>query len=123
MNYAFICVLIMLFLPYIWVGLAKFGGKGGFNNNAPRAALAKLDGWRQRANWAQSNQFEAIPFFIAGVMVATYNHAPQTTLNILAISVLALRIVYGVLYIQNLASLRSLVWFVSVILMSAMFFI
>ena len=123
MNIAFICVLIMLFLPYVWVGIAKFGGKGGFNNNAPRAALAKLDGWRQRANWAHANQFEIIPFFIASVMVATHNHAPQNTLDMLAVSVVILRVIYGVLYIKNLASLRSLVWFATLILMSAMFFI
>ena len=122
-SIAFFCILLMGLLPYVLAGLAKFGGKEGFDNHAPRVALSKLVGWRQRANWAQANQFEALPLFVAAVLVATYNHAPEHTLNILAISVVILRVVYSSLYILDKASLRSLVWFAGIGCTVAMFFI
>eukprot|EP01035_Chromulina_nebulosa_P035064 gene35064-47116_t len=50
--------------------MAKFGTGGkDFDNAAPRVMLAKLDGWRQRANWAQLNGFEAFPPFAAAVII------------------------------------------------------
>jgi uncharacterized MAPEG superfamily protein len=113
----------MCFLPYVLTGLAKFGGKGGFNNHVPRLALEKLTGWRQRANFAQANQFEALPIFIAGVIFANLHHAPEATLNILLAIIVFLRIIYSILYITDKPSLRSLVWFTGLGLTVALFFI
>lgn len=121
MNIAFLCVLIMGLLPYVWVGFAKFGA--GFDNHSPRESLAKLTGYRKRANWAQMNQFEAMPLFIAGVAVATYNNAPQEVLTILAISVVILRIIHGILYMMDYATPRTIVWVASFACTIAMFFI
>jgi uncharacterized MAPEG superfamily protein len=116
-------ILIMCFLPYVLAGLAKFGGKGGFNNHVPRVALAKLTGWRQRANFAQANQFEALPLFIAGVVFATLHNAPVGLLNIILALIVIIRIVYSFLYITDKASLRSLVWLSGIILSISLFFI
>ena len=120
MNIAFLCVLIMGVLPYVWISVAKFGGAGA-NNHTPREAMTKLTGYKQRAFWAHLNQFEALPLFIAGVLVATYNHAPQHTLNLLAIIVVVLRIIYGFLYMSDLAALRSFIWFIGLGCVVAMF--
>lgn len=116
-------IIIMCFLPYVLTGLAKFGGKGGFNNHLPRAALAKLTGWRQRANFAQHNQFEALPLFIAGVVFATFHNTPVGLLNTILALIVVVRIIYSILYIADKASLRSLVWLIGVILTVCLFFI
>ncbi len=82
---------------------------------ARQPASARLPGQTHRpggrANAAQLNSFEAFPAFAAAVLVAQYTHAPQHTIDLLAIAWVALRLIYGVLYIANLAALRSLVWF------------
>ena len=62
MTFAYWMIVVAMFLPYAAVVLAK---SGGVDNRAPRATLAQLSGWRQRANWAQRNHFEAFAPFAA----------------------------------------------------------
>jgi len=47
-----------------------------------------------RANSAQANSFEALPFFIGAVIIAHQLGAPQTRLDILAVLFVTLRIIY-----------------------------
>lgn len=122
MTIAYWCVLIAAYLPIVFTGIAKFGAGGrDFNNHAPRAMLAKLDGWRARANWAQANGFEAFPPFAAAVIIAHLTGAAQPRIDALAMAFIGLRIVYGVLYIADLATLRSIVWAASVGCVIALF--
>jgi uncharacterized MAPEG superfamily protein len=122
MTTAYWCVLIAAYLPIAFTGIAKFGAGGrDFDNRAPRAMLAKLDGWRARANWAQANGFEAFPPFAAAVIIAHLCAVPQARIDLLALGFVGLRIVYGVLYIANLATLRSIVWIASVACVVALF--
>lgn len=123
MQSSIICIIIMALLPYLWVGLAKFGGANGFDNHDPRGALSKLTGWRNRAKNAEANQFESFPLFAAAVLYALYHGAPSHILNILSISIVILRIIYGLLYIFDKSSLRSLVWFIGLICIISIFFI
>ena len=66
----------MAVLPIVCAGIAKYGmfskshRDGGYDNNNPRAWLAKQTDWRARANAAQTNTFEALPFFFAAVIIA-----------------------------------------------------
>ena len=122
MTTAFYCVLIAAFLPIIFTGIAKFSGKG-FNNHAVRNFQEKLSGMRQRAHWAHLNSFEAFPPFAAAVIIAHLAHGPNATVNLLAISFVILRLVYGALYIADLATLRSLAWLAAVGCWVAMFFL
>ena len=109
MTIAFWCVLAAGFIPYIWVSLAKLGG-GKYDNNAPREFVKKLEGWRKRAAWAETNSFEAFPFFAAAVIIGHIASGPNDMVNNLAMAFVACRLVYGFLYIYDLATLRSLVW-------------
>ncbi|WP_295680688.1 MAPEG family protein [uncultured Nevskia sp.] len=114
MTTAYWCVLIAAYLPLAWTGMAKFGAGGkDFDNAAPRVMLAKLDGWRQRANWAQLNGFEAFPPFAAAVIIAHLLAVPQARIDLLAMAFIAARVVYGILYLANLPSLRSLAWMIA----------
>jgi len=110
------CVLIAALLPMVCAGIAKWGTfttppqKGGFDNANPRAWLARQSDWRARANAAQANSFEALPFFIGAVVIAHQMGAYQARLDVLAALFVLLRVVYILLYVANQASLRSLVW-------------
>jgi len=122
MTLAYWCLLLSIFLPFLFAAIAKFSGPG-FDNASPRAFLSNLDGFRARANWAQMNQFEAFPAFAAGVVVAHQLHAPQETLNMVAVSWVILRLLYGAAYMANLASVRSLVWTASLACVVSLFLI
>ena len=125
---AYWCVLIAALLPIVCAGIAKWGmfGKprreGGFDNDNPRAWLARQTDWRARANAAQANSFEALPFFIGAVIIAHQLGAYQTRLDILAFVYVVLRVVFIMLYVANLASLRSLVWGLALVMNVAILF-
>lgn len=114
MTIAFWCVLITALMPYVWTTLAK-SSKKRYDNNNPRNFLNSLEGWGQRANWAQSNSFEAFPFFAAAVIIGhVVGNIDPATLNYLAIAFVIFRIVYGICYLTDKATLRSLVWMMSI---------
>lgn len=120
MSIANWCVLAACVLPIVSVGLAKGGSarRGGknqvYDNQAPREWAKDLSGWQQRAHAAQQNGFEALPLFIAAVVLAQQSHADQTRIDQLALLFIAIRIVYLVTYLANQGTLRSLVWFAGV---------
>jgi len=113
---AYWCVLIAALLPlacgYLakWQGFGKPRRAGGFDNREPRAWLARQEGWSARANAAQANSFEALPFFIGAVIIAHQLGAPQTLLDTLAVLFITLRIIYVVMYVAGLPTARSLLW-------------
>ncbi len=113
------CVLVASLLPVVCAGIAKFGmfGKsrrdGGYDNADPRAWLSRQSDWRARANAAQANSFEALPFFIGAVVLALQLGADPAQIDLLAAIFVLLRIVYITLYVANRATLRSVVWFVA----------
>lgn len=110
MTVALWCILAAGFLHMPFVGAAKFSS-GRFDNNHPRDFLAGLDGWRKRANAVQLNSFEAFPLFAAAVIVAQMLHAAeQSCIDAFALGFIVLRLIYGVLYVANLATLRSVAW-------------
>ncbi len=109
MTIAYWCVVLIAFLPVIWVGVAKFGAQH-YDNERPRESLDLLSGWAQRANWAQLNSYEAFPPFAAGVIIAHLTGTDQFTIDVLALVFLACRVAHGVVYIANLAAIRSVVW-------------
>ena len=113
---AYWCVFIAAMLPFVCAWLAKapgFGKRrrdGGFDNHDPRAWLARQQGWQARANAAQANSFEALPFFIGAVIIAHQLGAPQTKLDILALLFVTLRMIYIAMYVAGLPTIRSAVW-------------
>lgn len=116
MTVAYWCVLVAALLPYACAVLAKYRGfgqprsQGGYDNADPRGWLARQQGWRARANAAQANSFEALPFFIGAVIIAHLLGAPQTTLDILAVLFVTLRIIYVAMYVAGLPLVRSAIW-------------
>ena len=118
MNFADWMIVVAMFLPYAAVVLAK---SGGVDNHAPRATLAALTGWRQRADWAQRNHFEAFAPFAAAVIIAELAHVPPAKIDLAAGAFILLRIVYTALYIADLATLRTITWSLAFICVLALF--
>jgi uncharacterized MAPEG superfamily protein len=121
MTIAYYCVLFMGLLPIVAAGIAK-KGFDGYDNSAPREWLAKQTGFRARANAAQANLFESLPFFFAAVIIASIANAPQSRIDLLAIGFVICRIAFLICYIANWSTTRSIVWLFGIICVVAMFF-
>ena len=113
---AYWCVLFMAFLPIVCAGIAKYGmfskprRDGGYAIHNPRAWLAKQTEWRARANAAQANTFESLPFIFAAVIIAHQLQARQVVVDILAFMFVVLRIAYVLMYVADMAQIRSVIW-------------
>lgn len=113
---AYWCVLAAALLPLAcaWIAKAPGFGKrrkdGGYDNNDPRSWLARQTDWQARANAAQANSFEALPFFIGAVIIAHQLGAPQGRLDILALLFVTLRVIYIAMYVAGLPTTRSAIW-------------
>ncbi|HRD96392.1 MAG TPA: MAPEG family protein [Rubrivivax sp.] len=129
MTIAETCVLIACLLPIACAGIAKSRGfgkprrEGGFDNHNPRDWLARLQGWQARAHAAQLNSFEALPIFVAGVLIAQQHQAPQHTINALAVAFVVLRIGFIGAYLADRAYLRSILWALALACSIALFFV
>jgi uncharacterized MAPEG superfamily protein len=125
---AYWCVLIAALLPLGCAWLAKSSGfgksrkQGGFDNRDPRGWLARQTDWQARANAAQANSFEALPFFIGAVIIAHQLGAPQTRLDILALVFVTLRVIYIAMYVAGLPTIRSAIWALALLVNIAILF-
>jgi uncharacterized MAPEG superfamily protein len=115
-TFAYGCVLIAALMPIACAGIAKSGmlgkprRKGGYDNYDPRAWLARQTDWRARANAAQHNCFEALPFFRGAIVIAHQLGAYQMSVDLLAFFYVLLRILYIMVYISDMAKIRSILW-------------
>ena len=122
-------LLVAAILPIACAGLAKWGmfttppRKGGYDNNNPRAWLARQTDWRARANAAQANTFEALPFFFAAVIIAHQLQARQAVLDLLALLFVVLRIGYVMMYVADMPRSRSAVWALAFLVNVGIFFL
>jgi uncharacterized MAPEG superfamily protein len=122
MTIAYWCVLVGIFLPYIWFGVANAKGKGLRNNHYPRDFAQAAEGVAKRAFGAHLNAFEALPAFAAAVIIAELaKHATQNCIDGLALAWVGLRILHGVFYVMDRGGPRSLVWFGGVICVVSLF--
>lgn len=121
-------VLVASLLPIVCAGIAKFGqfgrrrSEGGFDNSDPRGWLARQTAWRARANAAQANSFEALPFFIGAVLIALQLGADPARVDLLAVLFVLLRIVYIVLYLADIATMRTVAWTIALAVNIAILF-
>lgn len=111
-----LCVLAAALMPIVCAGIAKRSGfgkprrDGGFDNHVPREWLAKQTGLPARANAAQANCFEALPFFIGAVAIALPAGAPIERVQWLAVAWVLLRSVYVGCYLADRPLARSGTW-------------
>jgi uncharacterized MAPEG superfamily protein len=121
MTIAYWCVLFMGLFPYVATGIAKKGFEA-YDNGMPRQWLSKQTGFRARANAAQANLFESLPFFFAAIVIASIAGAPQERIDLLALGFVAARIAYLICYVANWPTTRSIVWLAGIACVVAIFF-
>ena len=110
MTIAYWCVLVAGLLPYVTVAIAKWDKS--FDNNHPRDWEAQLEGRKKRAHHAHLNSFEAFPLFAVAVIIAHQLHGAQILLDMLAVIFIASRVLYVWSYLEDKATLRSVVWII-----------
>ena len=111
-----IMIVVACLLPYVFTVIAK--SKAGFqakDNQNPREFLAKTTGVAARANAVQQNSFESLPLFIAAVLMAEYMVIPEQFIFTLGWAYIVFRVIYGICYLANLATLRSIIWLLSLL--------
>lgn len=118
MTTLIICLMIAILLSYLSKMPAAFAMSklGGYNNHYPREQQAQLKGFGARAVAAHQNSFEALTVFATAVLTAIATNHVTSTIEMLAMIFIALRVVYHILYLLDLAALRSTVWFISLVL-------
>lgn len=109
MHTALICVLVAGLMPFLWTGVAKFTGPR-YDNADVRGWQSRLAGLPYRANAAHLNSFEAFPLFGLAVLAAFLTGADAQRVMLLSVAFIGLRLVYGIVYLMDIASVRSLVW-------------
>jgi uncharacterized MAPEG superfamily protein len=122
-----VLLLIASQLPIVAAGMAKSGTfrstENRYDNHEPRLWLERqTDPRRRRANAAQANSFEALPFLFAAALFALFLKAPLPLVNGLLVAWLVLRAVYLWCYLNDKASLRSLVWSFALLINIALLF-
>lgn len=129
MTVSHACILLACLLPIACAGIAKSRGfgkprrEGGYDNRNPRAWLEQQQGFQARANAAQHNSFEALPVFIAGVLIAEHVGVAQATVDALAVGFIACRLGYIAAYVGDKPQLRSALWMLGLACCVALFFL
>ncbi|PUR00232.1 hypothetical protein DCL20_12630 [Acinetobacter schindleri] len=109
-------ILAACLLPYVFTMIAKkAGGFKAKDNQNPRDFLEQSTGVAKRAHAVQQNSFESLPLFIAAVLMAEYLVMPQSLIMTFGIGYLIFRVLYGICYLANWATLRSIMWLLSML--------
>ncbi len=117
MIFLLTCLFIATLLPYLTklpVVYAMYKA-GGYDNNHPREQQARLVGFGARAVAAHQNSFESLLIFAIAILVALLTQTTTPLVQNLAAVYLVSRVVYTLLYLGNLGTLRSLVWAVGLV--------
>jgi uncharacterized MAPEG superfamily protein len=127
--YAIPAVWLLSLLPHTYaIILYSTSGPKTFDNRHPRSLTSKLEGDQTidkatkeciiRAEGAQQNGFENLPFFAAAVVAGNSFGLEPMTMNVLTGAYVAIRAIYNLVYINGstptLGYLRSTIYTASV---------
>ncbi len=117
MNTLIICLFIAILLPYILKLIVAYyiAQEGAYDNHHPREQQARLKGIGARALGAHQNGFESLLVFATAVLTALATGHVGANIQLLAVIYIISRVIYNILYLKNLASMRSLIWFVGIV--------
>jgi uncharacterized MAPEG superfamily protein len=106
--------LILPFLAKLPVAIAM-NKQGGYDNNHPRDQQAKLTGFGARALAAHQNAFESVIIFAPAVLLAIITNHTGELIQQLAVTHVIARVLYNILYLYNIGTLRSIAWGVGIV--------
>ena len=110
------CLLVTVLMPYVLSGIGAYHKTKQFgkaDNNNPREQSAQLKGAGARAVAAQQNAWEALAVFTASLAAALFAGVDAASLALPALIFVAARIAHAFFYLSDLASARSLSFFVA----------
>ena len=113
MTTPFWCLLVVAVLPYLLAGTGgylRIRQLGELDNNHPRVQALRLEGIAARAWAAQSNAWEALSVFGTAVFLAHLTHADAEASANASLLYLATRIAHPILYLADLATVRTIVF-------------
>ncbi len=105
----FACVLVGSLLPYVW-GIIDDRERrkiGGRDNRHPRVQAQTLEGRAARALGASQNAFEGFPIFAAAVLMCAFAGAAGTTVTVVSVVWVVVRIAHGLGYLADNPGLRG----------------
>ena len=108
-----VCIAIafgLVYLPRFLAAAGMMKADGHYNNNDPRGQQATTTGWPKRALNAHYNTIENFPPFALAVVVANLGKANSTAIAVCSILFVVVRALYIIVYIADLASMRTLLW-------------
>jgi uncharacterized MAPEG superfamily protein len=112
MQIPFICLAIVLLIPYL---LAAYGGYyrkqqfGTMDNKNPRIQASQLDGYGARIYASQQNSWEAATLFSASVLAARVTGVGMYSMLIPSVLFVGFRILHPIAYLRGWSQLRSTV--------------
>jgi len=113
MNLPVVSLLAAMVLPYLWASASiplRIKQHGKLDNNHPREQQLKSTGAALRAQGASANAFEALGVYGPAVVVQQVLAPTAALASTLAIAWIVVRVLHGVLYIANVAPVRSIMW-------------
>jgi uncharacterized MAPEG superfamily protein len=118
--YAFVLIYAPRFGP-VNVEQAKL--PGGYDNRDPRGQQTQLTGLGKRALGAHMNGFEAFAPFAIALLVAANNTSHFDLACYIGIGFCVVRTIYLIAYLGDKSSLRSGMWGLGLIAVTALFVI
>jgi uncharacterized MAPEG superfamily protein len=112
MKFPFVCLALVLLLPYLLAGYGGYYRKkslGVLDNDNPRAQAARLDAYGARIYASQQNAWEAATLFSASVLAATVAGVGVNRMIIPCALFVAFRVLHPIAYIRGWSNLRSTV--------------
>lgn len=106
-----VAIVVVSLMPLLFAILAKI--LGGFtlkDNDNPRIFLANLSGMASRANAVQQNSYESLPLFLTATVLSLLYFVPTNFLLKIVWLYVILRLIYGIAYVFNWATFRSIIW-------------
>jgi len=112
MKVPFVCLAIILLLPYILATYGAYYRKkslGVIDNENPRAQAARLDAYGARIYASQQNAWEAATLFSASVLAAKVTGVSLSHMLIPCVLFVAFRVLHPIAYVKGWSTLRSTV--------------
>ena len=119
---AYLSVFISSFMPVFFIGIAKYLGGFKFKDNSrPRDFESQLKGKAYFAKCAHDNSWEALAPFAAAVIISIQAGVSQQLVNGLAVSFVVFRFIYGLCYIKDWATARSIFYTFAILCVAGLF--
>jgi uncharacterized MAPEG superfamily protein len=118
------CLLITALLPFwlaFWGSSIRRREFGHLDNHHPRQQYAQMTGKGARLWAAQSNAWEALALFTAGIVAMQTSGGGGRLADIACVVFVLARIAHGLCYAMDLATLRSSLFVVSFLAVMSLF--